>query len=264
MPRPGAGLVRAISKLGLCSRREANELVRAGRVRVNGIVQRDPERAVSLRRDRIEVDGQTARKATRAYLMLNKPRGLVTSTSDEKGRPTVYECLTGFAGSALPKRDGPNRDETKQAPSRARVFPVGRLDQASEGLLLFTNDTQWAARITSPQSHLDKVYHVQINRLADDTLLRSLAAGIGVEGEVLAVKRARLLKCGTRNSWIEVVLDEGRNRQIRRLLAAFKVEVLRLIRIRVGPLELGSLAKGRWRHLTLEEIAALSIPDESQ
>ncbi len=174
--------------------------------------------------------------------MLNKPRGLVTTTADEQGRATVYECL---------------RD-----PSLPRVFPVGRLDQASEGLLLFTNDTQWAERITAPETHVDKTYHVQVDGLADDALLGRLRQGVTTaEGDFLAVKRAALLRQGSRNSWLELVLDEGKNRHLRRLLAALGLEVLRLMRVAIGPLELGNLVKGAWRNLTPEEVGRLAPKD---
>jgi 23S rRNA pseudouridine2605 synthase len=256
--RPGAGLARALSKLGFCSRREAQEFIRAGRVRVNGRVQSDPERPVVLSRDRLEIDGHATHAEPKVYLMLNKPRGLITTTSDEKGRETVYCCLpAGCAG-------GPDRgaSRTGAAPNERgqfpRVFPVGRLDQASEGLLLFTNDHAWAAAITDPKSHLDKVYHVQVDCRADEALLRRITSGVTSWDELLAAKHARLLRHGTRNSWIEVVLDEGRNRHIRRLLAALGVEVLRLLRVSVASLQLGLLPKGHWRHLTREEVIALA------
>jgi 23S rRNA pseudouridine2605 synthase len=235
-PRPSAGLARILSKRGLCSRSEAREFIRAGRVRVNGVVVRDAERAVG-ERDRIELDGQAAAGGGFVHVMLNKPRGLVTSTADEQGRETVFGC---FAGAGLP-----------------RLIAVGRLDKASEGLLLFTNDTAWAARITDPAAHLDKVYHVQVNLVAGEDLLRRLEEGAVCEGEPLRVKAARLLRQGGKNSWIEIVLDEGRNRHIRRLLAAFGIEVLRLVRVQVGALPLGDLPKGGWRHLTAAEAAAL-------
>jgi len=232
------GLARALSKLGYCSRSEAVDLIRTGRVRLNGAVVRNPEAPVRLESACIEVDGQPVAVAAKIYLMLNKPRGVVTTASDEKGRPTVYEC---FEGAQL-----------------AHMSPVGRLDQASEGLLLFTNDTAWAARIASPQRNVDKLYHVQINALSTETLLQRLRDGVNLEGEHLQVKRAALLRSGTRNSWIELVLDEGKNRQIRRLLNALDVEVLRLVRIAVGPLHLGTLAKGKWRHLTTAEVRELA------
>jgi len=168
-------------------------------------------------------------------VMLNKPRGLVTTRSDEQGRDTVYAC---FKGSLLPW-----------------VSPVGRLDKASEGLILFTNDNDWAAKITDPESHIPKTYHVQVNCVADEDLCARLVQGAMWRHELLRAKQARLVRSGERNSWIEIVLDEGRNRHIRKLAEAFWIEVLRLIRIAIGNLELGDLAKGQWRHLSERERA---------
>ncbi|MBM3832178.1 MAG: rRNA pseudouridine synthase [Verrucomicrobia bacterium] len=231
------GLARVLSKLGYCSRSQAWRLINARRVRVNGAVEKNPERRVDSSRDRIEVDGQLIRAERKVYLMLNKRRGLVTTTSDEQGRATVFRCLEGCG---LPF-----------------VSPVGRLDKASEGLLLFTNDTAWAAQIADPKTHLDKTYHVQVDRLAGEDFIRRLQRGAMVESEPLKVKHLSVLRHGERNSWLEVVLDEGKNRQIRRLMAALDVEVLRLIRISIGPIKLGNLAKGGFRHLTEEEVRAL-------
>jgi 23S rRNA pseudouridine2605 synthase len=138
------------------------------------------------------------------------------------------------------------------------VSPVGRLDQASEGLLLFTNDTRWAARLTDPASHVDKTYHVQVDRLPDAALLARLRAGVEDDGELLAVKEVRELRRGGRNAWLELVLDEGRNRHIRRMLAALEVGTLRLVRVAIGPLALGTLAKGAWRHLDADEVRSLA------
>jgi 23S rRNA pseudouridine2605 synthase len=230
-------LARALSKLGFCSRSQAWKLIQAGRVRLNGALCREPERRVDLKRDRFEVDGQAVTASALVYVMLNKPRGLVTTASDEQGRETVLSCLEG---RGLP-----------------RLMPVGRLDRASEGLLLLTNDNAWAARITAPETHLDKVYHVQVDCVADDSLARRMTAGVTVDGEFLAAKRVSVLRHGERNSWLEVVLDEGKNRHIRRLLAALEVNVLRLLRIAIGPLQLGDLAKGAIRRLTPEEVRAL-------
>ncbi len=232
------GLARALSKLGYCSRSQARGLIQAGRVRVNGVPRRDPEWRVNLERDRLQVDEQAVRGEAKVYLMLNKPRGLVTTASDEQGRDTVFECL---AGKGLPF-----------------VAPVGRLDKASEGLLLLTNDTAWAARITAPESHLDKTYHVQVDCLADEDLARRIQAGAEAEGELLAARRVSVLRHGTRNSWLEIVLDEGKNRHIRRLLAALGVGVMRLVRVTIGPLPLGDLAKGQFRHLTSSEVRDLA------
>lgn len=231
------GLARALSKLGYCSRSEAAILVRAGRVRLNGALRRDPETPVHLGEDRIEVDGASVQKSTEIYLMLNKPRGVVTTADDEKGRETVY----AFLPKGLPW-----------------IAPVGRLDKASEGLLLLTNDSEWAARVTAPESHLDKTYHVQIGTLADEAIFETLRNGVTTnDGEFLSVKRASIVRQGERNSWIEIVLDEGKNRQIRRIFEHLKIDVLRLIRVAIGPLPLGDLAKGTTRALTREEKKAL-------
>lgn len=227
------GLARALSKLGYCSRSQAAELIRAGRVRLNGTTRRDPETPVHVERDRVEVDRRFVGAESRLYLMLNKPRGVVTTASDEKGRETIYSCL----GEGLPW-----------------VAPVGRLDKASEGLLLLTNDSEWAAHVSDPETHLDKTYHVQAGARIDETLLVEMTKGLPVgNGEVLRVKHARVLRLGQRNTWLEIVLDEGKNRQIRRILAASDVEVLRLVRVAVGPLVLGTLAKGAFRELSAEE-----------
>ncbi|MGE5206351.1 MAG: pseudouridine synthase [Chlamydiota bacterium] len=230
------GLARALCKLGYCSRSQAFALIRAGRVTLNGAQRRDPETPVNLERDRIVVDGQSVAAPTHIYLMLNKPRGLVTTAADEKGRRTVYGCLP----AGLPW-----------------LAPVGRLDKASEGLLLLTNDSEWAARILAPQTHLDKTYHVQIGALADAELLRAIEKGVAADGDRLRTKRADILRLGQRNSWLEIILDEGKNRHIRRLLAVLGIEVLRLVRVAIGPLTLGDLGKGNSRPLTAAEKHAL-------
>jgi 23S rRNA pseudouridine2605 synthase len=231
------GLARAISKLGYCSRSRATELIAAGRVKWNGTVRRDPETPVHLEKDRIEIDGQPIARISKIYLALNKPRGVVTTAADEKGRETVYSLLP----ENLPW-----------------LAPVGRLDKASEGLLLLTNDSEWAAHITAPETHLDKTYHVQINSIADETLLTALRNGLRVnDGEFLRAKNARMLRQGKHNSWLEIILDEGKNRQIRRMLEHLKIEVLRLVRVAIGPVTLGDLPKGAPRALSPEEKQAL-------
>jgi 23S rRNA pseudouridine2605 synthase len=230
------GLARALSKLGYCSRAQAARLIRAGRVRLNGAIRRDPETPVHLERDQIEADGAIVRAANLYYLMVNKPRGIMTTASDEKGRATVYSLLD----ARLPW-----------------VAPVGRLDAASEGLLLLTNDSEWAARISDPRSHLDKTYHVQIDTVADETLVNQLGRGVRSDGELLRAKRVRVLRMGERNSWLEIVLDEGKNRHIRRMLSELGIGVLRLVRVAIGPLALGQLGKGKFRTLAAPEKLAL-------
>ena len=225
-----------MSKLGLGSRTQAAQWVREGRVRVNGAVVRNPEFPVRRGVDRVLLDDREPAPAARVVVMLNKPRGLVTTTRDEQGRDTVYRCL---ADSELPW-----------------VAPVGRLDKASEGLLLFTNDPVWAAGISSPASGPDKTYHVQIGGLPTLDVLATLMHGVAVDGEHLRAKVARVLRTGDKNAWLEIVLDEGRNRQIRRLLTALDFSVLRLVRVAMGTLQLGELGKGQWRALTEPEMRA--------
>jgi 23S rRNA pseudouridine2605 synthase len=223
----------------VCSRTRAAEWIRAGRVRVDGRIVRDPEFPTVAGAHRITVDDReidTIAESPR-YLMLNKPRGLVTTTSDERGRDTVYRC---FDGSGL-----------------GWIAPVGRLDKASEGLLLFTNYPQWAARITDPASGPDKTYRVQVDRIPVEAELQAMHGGVECDGVVLRTKSALVLRAGTKNAWLEIVLDEGRNRQIRRLLEALDIGVLRLVRVAIGGLQLGELPKGQWRELTAEEVAAL-------
>ena len=216
-------------------------MVEAGRVRINGKLAKDPAKRITPETDRIEIDGEPIVPSERVYLALNKPRGLVTTRDDPQGRATIYACLEG---AELPF-----------------VAPVGRLDKASEGLLLLTNDSRWSSRLLDPASHVDKTYHVQVRGALDDAGLARIVAGIveGDTGEHLTVKRITLLRTGSRSSaWYDIVLDEGKNRHIRRIFSALDVEVLRLVRISIGPLVLGTLAKGAWRMLSSDEVRALS------
>ena len=230
-------MARVLSKLGVCSRSQAERVVREGRVSVDGRVVLDPERPVDPERQRIHLDGVAVAAVKRVYVALNKPRGVVVSAADERGRDTVYELL---AASGLPW-----------------LGPVGRLDKASEGLLLLSNDSVWAAHLTDPRYHVDKTYHVQIDTIPGQGVLDQMIEGITDNAERLAAKQVSLLRAGEKNAWLEVVLDEGRNRHIRRLLDAQGIGVLRLIRVAVGTLTLGDLAKGQWRHLSEEEVAGL-------
>lgn len=232
-----ATLPRALSKLGFCSRTQAEALVREGRVTVDGRVTTDIETWVDLADAAIAVDGRRVTAEERVYLMLNKPRGLVTTRHDPEGRPTVFDCLKHL--------------------DHAHLSPVGRLDKASEGLLLFTNDTQFAQALLDPATHVEKTYHVQMDRIADRETLDALTHGVRHDGDLLRARKARLLRAGDRNSWIEVVLDEGRNRQIRRMLEALGIGCLRLVRVSIGGLSLGDLEKGAVRALSEGEVAGL-------
>lgn len=235
---PRYGLARVLSKFGVCSRSQAEQAVRDGRVCVEGRCVREIERPTDAARERITLDGAVVGQNTRCYIAINKPRGVVVSASDERGRSTVYDLLTH---AELPW-----------------MGPVGRLDRASEGLLLLSNDTAWAAGLTEPQRHVDKIYHVQVDTIPSPDLLEQLIAGIIDAGEHLAARRASALRQGEKTAWLEIVLDEGRNRHIRRLLAAHGLGVRRLIRVAIGPLALGDLAKGSWRHLEPDEVLALA------
>ena len=226
------GLARALSKLGFCSRSRAFDLIRSGKVTLNGRITRDPESPVRLETDRIAVDGRPLTRPAMTYLMMNKPRGVVTTASDEKGRATVYSII----GDKFPW-----------------LAPVGRLDKASEGLLLLTNDSEWAARITDPAAHLLKTYHVQIAAQAEGSLLERIRAGVLSRGELLRVVSVEPLRSGEKNSWLEIKLDEGKNRHIRRIFEALGIEVLRLVRVAIGPLALGELPKSGVRELTSVE-----------
>ena len=229
-------LERLISKRGLLSRKEAALAILKGSVKVNGQVCKIPLTYVDHRCN-IEIDGFKAVEQKKHYLILNKPKGLVTTRSDEKGRPTVYECLKDWNGPL--------------------VQAVGRLDQASEGLLFFTNDHVWAENLMNPKTHVTKVYHVQVTSIPKDEILEKFSKGIVLEGKKTLPAKFELIRSGEKNGWIEVQLAEGRNRQIRKILETENIEVMRLIRVKLGNFELGELKKGEWRELTESELSTL-------
>jgi 23S rRNA pseudouridine2605 synthase len=232
-----ASLPRALSKLGFCSRTQAEALITSGQVLVNGHPVKNPRHRVHMLNDKITVKGSAVASAGKQYLMLNKPAQYVTTRADEKGRRTVFDLLKD---AHLPY-----------------LSAVGRLDMVSEGLLLLTNDTKWADHLLAPATHVHKTYHVQIDRHPDEALLAQMREGVESEGDTLNVKRVKVLRLGDKNAWLEVVLDEGKNRHIRRLMEALGLTVRRLIRVAIGPLLLGDLPKGEWRNLTGQEVQAL-------
>ncbi len=226
-------LERALSKLGFCSRSEARDLLRDGRVAVDGRVVRDPERSVVPERAAIAVDGRLVARAPALTVAFHKPRGCVTTRSDPEGRPTIYAHLAD-----LP----------------ARLVPVGRLDLATSGLLLLTNDTRLADWLTDPRQRVPRVYVVTVRGSLPESAAERLCAGIEDGGERLAARRIEVRKRSGRETHLVVTLEEGRNREVRRLFAAVGHEVTRLKRVAFGGVELGDLPPGAWRAVTEEEL----------
>lgn len=230
---PKIELERLLSKRSIASRKEAALMILRGVVLVNGRICKTPLEFVDSR-CKIEVMGKDIQAASKHYLILNKPKGLIVTRSDELNRPTVYDCIKNWQGPIL------------QA--------VGRLDLASEGLLLFTNDHQWSNKLMDPKTHVAKIYHVQISSLPKEELLKKLSAGIMIEGKKTLPAQFEILRTGEKNCWLKIELHQGRNRQIRKMLESENIEVIRLIRVQVGKLELGDLPKGQWRELSATEI----------
>jgi 23S rRNA pseudouridine2605 synthase len=229
-------LERALSKLGMASRSEARALIEAGRVLVDGRAIRDPLTAVIPERVRIAIDGATRQPAEALTVMLHKPRGVVTTRRDPEGRPTAYDLVRGA---------GPH------------LQAIGRLDLASSGLLLFTTDTRLSAALTDPANAVPRVYVVTVRGAVDDAALATLQRGIPIDGEPVAPRTITLRKRSTRETHLIVELVEGRNREIRRLFAAIGHEVTRLLRVAFGGVELGTLAPGRWRATSYDELRTL-------
>ncbi|WP_371590736.1 pseudouridine synthase [Fibrobacter sp. UWB11] len=247
------GVARVISKRGFCSRSQAENLVREGRVSLRGKIVRDPD-TPARENDEICVDGKPVKASAFVYFMMNKPRGYVTTASDEKGRATVMDLF--------------REQYTKMFPGKAvpHISPVGRLDAASEGLLLLTNDTAWANNLTEPRKkngdsgteagmtkwiQHTKIYRVQVNGHPTTEELSQMEAGFNVPPRVFGEPEefmhavsAKLYSAGEKNCWLEITLDEGKNREIRRMLAKLGYEVLRLVRIKFCNFELGDLKQG--------------------
>jgi 23S rRNA pseudouridine2605 synthase len=250
-PAGALSLARALSKFGVASRREAERWIAAGRVSVGGVVCRAPRRFIDPRRDRVSVDGRRVADATpRVVIAFHKPVGLVTTRVDPGRRPTVYDALSDVG---------------------RWVFPVGRLDRDSSGLLVLTNDHRLGERLTSPDHHVPKTYHARVRGVPEREALRALREGLtlddGTRTRPARVRELGSLRgassrlgagAGAPSTWLEVVLTEGKNRQVRRMCAAVGHEVLELVRVRVGGLSLGALAPGEWRELSPAEAATLA------
>jgi 23S rRNA pseudouridine2605 synthase len=228
-------LDRVLSRFGIASRTEAREAILAGRVKVNGRVVRNPDQWTDPQKDSVHIDGERARQARRTYLLFYKPKGVITSHGDPSGRKTVYDCL----GKDVPW-----------------VVPVGRLDKDTSGLLLLTNDTDFANHVADPESKVKKTYLVKANMLVSDELIVRLAAGLtmqrGDHAQPLSVRR---VEDRGKYSWLEVVLTEGKNREVRRLLEAVGLKALKLVRTRIGPCTLEGLQVGEWRDLLRSEVS---------
>lgn len=234
--RPLKTLERVISKAGLGSRTEARRWIHQGRVQINGTVVQHPDAWVDMERDRIRFDGRPLEFAERVYVLLYKPTGYITTYKDPEGRPTVYELLDGIT---------------------TFVSPVGRLDLDTSGLLIMTNDTQLAERVTNPDSHVPKTYLVKASKVLTDEQLQQLRDGILLsDGPTRPAVVTRLLDSG-KYTHFEITLTEGRNRQVRRMVEALDAVVLKLVRVQIGSLRIGTLQIGKWRPLTPEEVDGL-------
>lgn len=234
--RPLKTLERVLSKAGLGSRTEARGWIGAGRVRVNGKVVRDPDRWVDMERDRVLFDDKPVRGGRKLYILLYKPKGYLTTYNDPEGRPTVYDLVKDVG---------------------AWISPAGRLDLDTSGLLLLTNDTQLAERLTNPEHHIAKTYQVKAATLLSDEQLERLRTGVELSDGPTRPAQVKRLRDAGKHSFIEMTLTEGRNRQVRRMLEAVDSRVLKLVRTAIGSLRIGELGIGKWRPLTAEEVAGL-------
>jgi 23S rRNA pseudouridine2605 synthase len=233
-------LQKILSAAGVASRRLAEELIAQGRVAVNGETVTEPGTKADPETDEIKVDGRRIQvKQRRRYILLFKPRGYITTRSDPQGRPTVMDLLRGV---------------------KEYVYPVGRLDYDSEGLLLLTNDGDLAARLTHPRHEVDKVYHARVRGVPDEHALERLAKGVTIDGRRTAPARLRLVdpperRASADQTTVELIIHEGRQRQVRRMFDAIGHPVMRLKRVRIGPIEDPDIPVGHWRELTPDEVA---------
>jgi 23S rRNA pseudouridine2605 synthase len=229
-------LERVLSKSGLGSRTEARHWIHSGRVSINGRVVENPDHWVDFERDRVRFDGEPVERRERLYVLLYKPTGYLTTYKDPDGRPTVYDLIADVG---------------------AFLSPVGRLDRNTSGLLLMTNDTQFAERVTNPDSHVPKTYLVKVSTLLSEAQLQRLRDGVELNDRLTRPATVSRVRDSAKYTHLEIVLTEGRNRQVRRMVEAVGARVLKLVRIRIGSIAIGSLPIGTWRRLTPAEVTAL-------
>ncbi len=234
--RPLKTLDRVLSKAGLASRTEARSWIGSGRVSVNGTVVQTPNHWVDLERDTVSLDGKPLQVQAKIYLLLYKPKGYITTYKDPEGRPTVYDLIPGVDRF---------------------VFPVGRLDMDTSGLLILTNDAQFAERVTNPDHKLPKTYLVKTSSLLNEDALDRLRNGVELSDGPTRPAIVEHLRDGAAKSFIEITITEGRNRQVRRMIEAVGSTVSKLVRTAIGPVEIGKLEIGKHRELTRDEIRAL-------
>ena len=234
--RPLKTLERVLSKAGAGSRVDARRWIQAGRVQVNGHVERDPDTWIDMKRDRVRLDGKPLQARERVYLLLYKPTGYLTTYRDPQGRPTVYDLIADLG---------------------TFVSPVGRLDLDTSGLLLMTNDNQLAERVTNPQSHVPKTYLVKSSMRLTDEQLQQLRDGVELADGPTRPARVRRVRDSEKYTHLEITLTEGRNRQVRRMIESLGAAVLKLVRVKIGSISIGTLHIGRWRLLTAAEVQAL-------
>ena len=231
-------LQKIISAAGITSRRASEALIVNGQVAVNGVVVTELGSKADPSKDTITIDGKALKiSRERLYILLNKPTGYITALKDSQNRPLVTDLL-------------------KEVPER--VYPVGRLDYNTEGLLLLTNDGEWANRLMHPSHEIEKEYHVRVRGKVIDQQLKRMAEGVELEDGMTAPAVVNLVKSGEQNDWISVAIHEGRNRQVRRMCEAVSLSVVRLKRIRYGSLELGTLRAGKFRFLSEAEVRQLA------
>lgn len=240
-PAPGKPLAtktleRVLSKAGLGSRTQARSWIHERRVEVNGTVVENPDLWIDFKRDRITVDGRPLQAEKKVYVLLYKPTGFVTTAKDPDGRPTVYDLVKHVKGW---------------------ISPVGRLDMETTGLLILSNDTQFAERMTNPDHKVPKTYQLKVRGMVTEEQLEQLRKGVELSDGVTRPARVSRLRTSEKYSFLEMTITEGRNRQVRRMIEAIGTKVMKLTRVAIGPIRIGELQVGKYRHLTPEEVAVL-------